>query len=105
MPVFLAPNKSPNKSRVFSKLYRWAHLTPFRNPGRFLSFGARAANPAGTARTRAITHACRHSAAVSHYDGNPAPPRSHRPVRLAVTAVPKIPLTPKKPENPQKPFP
>jgi hypothetical protein len=29
-------------------------------------------------------------------------PRSRRPVRLAITAVPKIPLTPEKPENPQK---
>jgi hypothetical protein len=62
------------------------------------------ANPAGTARTRAITHACRPSAAVSHYDGNPAPLQSHRPVRLAIIAVLKIPLTPEKPENAQTPF-
>jgi hypothetical protein len=41
--------------------------------------------------------------AVGHYDGNPAPPRSRRPFRLAITAVPKIPLTPEKPKNPQKP--
>jgi hypothetical protein len=33
---------------VFSKLSRSAHLPPFRNPGRFLSLGARAANPAST---------------------------------------------------------
>jgi hypothetical protein len=64
----------------------------------------RAANPAGTARTQAITHACRPSTAVGHHDGNPAPPRSRRPVRLAINVVPKIPLTPEKPENPQKPF-
>jgi hypothetical protein len=36
-PAFLAPNKSPNKSRVFSKLSRLAHFNPFRNPGRFFS--------------------------------------------------------------------
>jgi hypothetical protein len=29
-------------------------------------------------------------------------PRSRRPVRLAITAVPKITLTPEKPENPTK---
>jgi hypothetical protein len=48
---------------------------------------------------------CRPSAAIVHHDGNPAPLRSRRPVRLVITTVPKIPLTPEKPENPQKPFP
>jgi hypothetical protein len=32
-------------------------------------------------------------------------PRSRRPVRLAITAVPKIPLTPEIPENPAKNLP
>jgi hypothetical protein len=34
--------------------------------------------------------------------GIPRTPRSRRPVRLAITAVPKIPLTLEKPENPTK---
>jgi hypothetical protein len=75
--------------RVF-KTFSMSSFTPFRNPGRFFSLDARAANPAGTTRTRAITHACRPSAAVGHHDRNPAPPRSRRPVRLAITAVPKL---------------
>jgi hypothetical protein len=90
--------------RVF-KTFPLSSFTPFRNPGRFLSLGARAANPTGTARTRAVTHTCRPSAAVGHHDGNLAPPRSRRPVRLAITAVPKITPTPEKPENPAKTFP
>jgi hypothetical protein len=54
-PSFLAPNKPPTKSRVFSKPFRWAHLPPFETPVVLsLPFGARAANPAGTAHTRAI---------------------------------------------------
>jgi hypothetical protein len=48
--------------------------------------GARAANPAGTARTQASTHACLPNAAVGHRAGNPAHavvppaglPRHHR---------------------------
>jgi hypothetical protein len=48
--------------------------------------GARAANPAGTARTQASTHARLPNAAVGHRAGNPAhaavppasPPRHHR---------------------------
>jgi hypothetical protein len=51
-----------------------------------LTLGARAANPAGTARTQSSTHACHPSAAVGHRAGNPAhaavppasPPRHHR---------------------------
>jgi hypothetical protein len=31
-------------------------------------------------------------------------PRSRRPVRLTITAVPEFTPTPEKPENPQKPF-
>jgi hypothetical protein len=50
--------------------------------------GARAANPAGTARTRASTHVCLPNAAVGHRAGNPAhaavppvglPRHHHRP--------------------------
>jgi hypothetical protein len=66
-------------------------------------------NPAGTARTRAITHACRPSAAVGHHDENPAPPRSCRPVRLAITAIPELTLVSEKPrkirKNPSPNFP
>jgi hypothetical protein len=87
-PAFLAPNKSPNKSCVFSKLSSRAQLPlsePW-SPSPSLTLGARAANPAGTARTQASTHACHPSAAVGHRAGNPAhaavptagPPRHHR---------------------------
>jgi hypothetical protein len=51
----LAPNKSPAKSRVFSNF-----LTEHNSKPRLASpsptLGARAANPAGTARTRAVAH-------------------------------------------------
>jgi hypothetical protein len=55
-PVFLAPNESPTNSRVFSKLSRWVHLSPSepRSSSPSLTLGAGAANPAGTARTRAV---------------------------------------------------
>jgi hypothetical protein len=67
--------------------------------------GARSANPAGTARTRAITHACRPSTAVGHHAGNHAhaavppagPPRHHRRVRIDVGNR-------ETKKNPQKPF-
>jgi hypothetical protein len=49
-PAFLAPNKSPNKSRVFFKTFPLSSFSPS------LTLGTRAANPAGTARTRAIAH-------------------------------------------------
>jgi hypothetical protein len=86
-PPFLAPNKSPNKSCVFSKLSSRAQLplqtlvtVPPSHPG------ASAANPAGTARTQASTHARLPNASVGHRAGNPAhaavptagPPRHHR---------------------------
>jgi hypothetical protein len=85
----LAPNKSPNKSRVFFKTVQLSSFAPFQNPGHrppSLTLGARAANPASTARTRASTHAYLPSAAVGHRAGNPAhaavpptgPPRHRR---------------------------
>jgi hypothetical protein len=61
-------------------------------------------NPAGTARTQAITHACLPSAVVGRHDGNPAPPRSHRPVRLAITAVPDLMPVSEKPGKIHKTF-
>jgi hypothetical protein len=91
------------------KTFPLISFTPFRNPVRFFSLGARAANPAGTTHTRAITHACRPSAAVGHHDGNPAPLRSRRPVRLAITAVPELTPISEKPrkirKNPSPNFP
>jgi hypothetical protein len=87
-PAFLAPNKSPNKSCVFSKLSKPSSATPLQtltiiSPSHP---GARTANPAGTARastTRAFPTP--RSATVP---GIPRTPRSRRPVRLAITAVP-----------------
>jgi hypothetical protein len=65
-PAFLAPNKTPTKSRVFSKPFPLSSFTPFETPLDSFPLGARATNPAGTARTRAIAHACRPNAAVGH---------------------------------------
>jgi hypothetical protein len=59
-------------------------------------------NPAGTTRTRAITHVCRPSAAVGHHDGNPTPPQFRRPVRLAITAVPELTPVSEKPRKIRK---
>jgi hypothetical protein len=102
-----APNKSPNKSHVFSKLSSWAHLPPFKTlvTAPSLTLGARAANLAGTARIQASTHACHPSAAVCHRAGNPAHaavppaglPRHHRRPENHADA--------RKSENPAKPFP
>jgi hypothetical protein len=74
-------------------------------PSPSLTLGARAANPAGTARTRAITHACRPSAAVGHRAGNPAHVAVPPPIRLAITTVSEWTLESEKPrKNPQNPF-
>jgi hypothetical protein len=87
-PAFLAPNKSPTKSRTFSKPSRWAHLSPSK-PGRLspLSPSVRVPRipPAPPALGPSPTP-CRPSAAVDHHAGNPAhaavppasPPRHHR---------------------------
>jgi hypothetical protein len=95
-PVFLAPNKSPNKSRVFPKLSSWAQLPP-SNPWSPSPLSPTAhvprippAPPApGPALTRAFP--APRSATVP---GILRTPRSRRPVPLAITAVPKITPTP-----------
>jgi hypothetical protein len=51
----LAPNKSPAKSRVFSNFLAEHNSKP-RSASPSPTLGARAANPAGTARTRAVAH-------------------------------------------------
>jgi hypothetical protein len=93
--IFLAPNKSPTKSHVFSKFPAELNYS-LRNPVIFSLSHPR--------------HACRESRRHCPHSGHrpsraaPAPlsattpgiprtPRSRRPVRLAITAVPKITLT------------
>jgi hypothetical protein len=75
-PAFLALNKSPNKSRGFSKtvqLSSFALSKPWSPPP-------------------LLSHARRTCC------------ESRQPVRLVIAAVPKIMSTPEKTENPQKPF-
>jgi hypothetical protein len=59
-----------------------------------LTISARAANPAGTARTRANTHAGFPAPRSATVPGIPRTPRPRQPIRLAITAVPKITPTP-----------
>jgi hypothetical protein len=92
---------------VFSKTVQLSSFAPFKSwsPSPSLTLGARAANPAGTARIQASTHACHPSAAVGHRDGNPAHaavlpaglPRHHRRPENHADA--------RKSENSAKPFP
>jgi hypothetical protein len=106
-PAFLAPNKSPNKSCVLSKLSSRAQLPP-SNPSHSPSLSPRRAcresrrhrQHPGPAPTRAFPTP--RSATVP---GIPRTPRSRRPVRLAITAVPKITPTPRNHKTPQKSFP
>jgi hypothetical protein len=102
-PAFLAPNKSPNKSCVFSKLSSRAQLPPSLSlpltPARVPRIPPAPPAP-GPAPTRAFPTL--RSATVP---GIPRTPRSRRPVRLAITAVPKITPTPGNHKTPQKPFP
>jgi hypothetical protein len=65
---------------------------------------ARAANPAGTARTQASTRTRLPNTAVGHRPGIPRTPRSRRLVRLAITTIPKITPTPGNRKNPAKTF-
>jgi hypothetical protein len=44
----------------------------------------------------------RPSVAVGHYDGNPAPLKSRRPVRLAITTVPELTPVSEKPRKIRK---
>jgi hypothetical protein len=88
-PAFLAPNKSPTKSRVFSKPFRRAHLPPFSKPDRSLSLSPSASVPRIPPAPPApgpSPVACRPSTVVGHHAGNPAhvavppagPPCHHR---------------------------
>jgi hypothetical protein len=93
--------------RVF-KTIQLSSIIPLskpESPSPSLTLGARATNPAGTARTQTGTHACHPSAAVGHRARNPAhgavppvgPPRHHhRPENHADA---------RKSENPEKTFP
>jgi hypothetical protein len=107
-PAFLAPNKSPVKSRVHFKILS-AELD--RLPGIPIIFtlspflGARAANPAGTARHH--SGHCRSPRAApvplsAALPGIPGLPRSRRPARHAITAVLEITPAPENPENSTK---
>jgi hypothetical protein len=96
-PAFLAPNKSPNKSRVFFKTVQLSSFAPFRNPSHCLPLSPSARvpriPPAPPALKPAPTHAtpAPWSATVP---GIPRTPRSRRSVRLAIAAAPKITPTP-----------
>jgi hypothetical protein len=87
-PAFLAPIKSPTKSRVFSKPSRRAQLSPSKPRSSFpLSPSARVPQipPAPPALGSSPT-TCHPSGAVGHRTGNPThavvllagPPRHHR---------------------------
>jgi hypothetical protein len=72
--AFLAPNKSPTKSRMFSKTLPLSSFIPFGTPVVFpsLTLGARVANPASTAHTLGIARRVPPRTAVGHHAGNPA---------------------------------
>jgi hypothetical protein len=70
------------------------------------SLGTRVVNPAGTARHHSGHRVVPPSAATAPQSttspGILGLPRSRRPARLAITAVPEIAPAPEKPENPTK---
>jgi hypothetical protein len=117
-PAFLALNKSPTKSCVFSKLTRRAQL-PFKSQPLLSLSLPLSLSPMRVPRFPPAPHLGRTpprlpNAAVGHRPGIPRTPRSRRPgiprtprsrrpVRLAITAGPKITPTPGKRKTPQNP--
>jgi hypothetical protein len=92
-PAFLAPNKSPNKSRVFSKTVQLSSFAPFKTLVAVtpLSPSARVPRipPAPSAFKLAPTRATPASRSAT-VPGIPRTSRSRRPVRLAITVFLKI---------------
>jgi hypothetical protein len=89
-PAFLAPNKSPNKSCVFSKLSSRAQLPPFK-PSHCPSLSPRRAYRESRPHR---PHPGQHPRVPSQRRGRPPSRESRarrgprRPVRLAITVVP-----------------
>jgi hypothetical protein len=108
-PVFLAPNKQPNKSRVFSN-FPAELIYPLSEPRLILS-PRRACRKSRRHRLRSGRRPSRVAPAPrsATTPGIPRTPRSHRPVRLAITAVPELTPVSEKPrkirKNPSPNFP
>jgi hypothetical protein len=90
-PTFLAPNKPPNKSRVFSKLSRRAHLPPLSKP-RSIPFPRRACRESHRHRP----HPGRHPRVPPQRRGRP-PRRESRTAAVPPTGPPRHH---RRPENP-----